>query len=304
MNSSGSGGRTSVVQQATRFTAALFWVFLGTIVLGTGVLGTTGQSARGETLPFRTQMDQAQVVRPGAFQPPVLGTGSPGIGLVELRMDTDAQTFHVEITVLHIEPGIVDSSIGPNLTGLHIHSGAADARGPVILDVHHFARLLLPESDGMNPIENGFEMLAEGPWETQQGEFDAGISFGEFVDSLTSGNAFVALHTTTNSLTRTGAIRGQLAAAAPPFRRADCNGDDFTDSSDAIFMIQYIFNSGPSGSCVEACNTNDDGRHDVGDPVYLLNALFRQGPAIPAPSPNCAIDVENAPLGCDQSPCS
>jgi hypothetical protein len=59
----------------------------------------------------------------------------------------------------------------------------------------------------------------------------------------------------------------------------DANGDESADVADAVFMINYIFKGGPAPDPLEAGDANCDGDRNVGDAVYLINYVFNGGPA-------------------------
>jgi hypothetical protein len=61
--------------------------------------------------------------------------------------------------------------------------------------------------------------------------------------------------------------------------RGNVNGDGFIDVGDVIFLINYLFKNGPSPDPLQVGDANCDGNVDVGDVVYLINYLFRNGPA-------------------------
>ncbi len=48
--------------------------------------------------------------------------------------------------------------------------------------------------------------------------------------------------------------------------------------SDGIYLINYLFKSGPSPNPIEYGDVNCDGVVDIGDVVYLINYLFMEGP--------------------------
>ena len=75
-----------------------------------------------------------------------------------------------------------------------------------------------------------------------------------------------------------------------PFKRGDANDDAATDLSDAIFVLTYLFNSGPAPSCRDTADCNDDGFLNLADPIYLLTYLLLQGPPLAYPFPNCGED--------------
>jgi len=60
--------------------------------------------------------------------------------------------------------------------------------------------------------------------------------------------------------------------------RGDGNGDDDVNVADAVYMINYVFNSGPPPAPVSAGDANCDGDSNVADAVYLINYVFNSGP--------------------------
>ena len=87
-----------------------------------------------------------------------------------------------------------------------------------------------------------------------------------------------------------GACELELRCACggePLFRRADTNGDDSIDISDAVHTLLWLFIGGETPGCVAAADTNGDGAVDISDPTYLLGFLFLGGSAPVAPFPGC-----------------
>ncbi|MDX9856914.1 MAG: hypothetical protein RBT76_03905 [candidate division Zixibacteria bacterium] len=67
----------------------------------------------------------------------------------------------------------------------------------------------------------------------------------------------------------------------------DIAGD--VDLSDLIYMVDWLFNSGPAPACLAAANTNGDAAcdADLSDLIHLVNYLFLQGAAPMPCDPNC-----------------
>ncbi len=57
----------------------------------------------------------------------------------------------------------------------------------------------------------------------------------------------------------------------------DCNGDVIVDAGDVIYLINYLYRDGPAPDPMEAGDLNIDGAVDLADVVYLLNYLYRGG---------------------------
>jgi hypothetical protein len=66
------------------------------------------------------------------------------------------------------------------------------------------------------------------------------------------------------------------------FRKAilagDSNGDGEVNIGDVVYLINYLFRQGPSPEPLELSDNNCDWTVNLGDVVYLLNYLFRSGP--------------------------
>ncbi len=74
----------------------------------------------------------------------------------------------------------------------------------------------------------------------------------------------------------------------------DANHDTQVNVGDAVYMINYVFKSGPSPSPYAICSgdANGDCQANVGDAVYIINYVFKSGP----PPPDCDTWV----AGCGQ----
>ncbi len=59
----------------------------------------------------------------------------------------------------------------------------------------------------------------------------------------------------------------------------DANTDYNTNIGDAVFLINYVFKGGPAPSCPAAADANADCSLNVGDSVFLINFIFKGGPS-------------------------
>jgi hypothetical protein len=75
----------------------------------------------------------------------------------------------------------------------------------------------------------------------------------------------------------------------------DANGDGLIDVADAIFILNYLFKAGPAPDPLQAADCNCDQMVDLGDAIYLLNYLFKGGPP-----PCSAAGVMLGYFGCKQ----
>ena len=73
----------------------------------------------------------------------------------------------------------------------------------------------------------------------------------------------------------------------------EAGGDPGIDISDLVYLVDYMFTSGPAPECVEegnmdASDTLEDGEDlddiDISDLVYLVDYMFTSGP-LPLPCP-------------------
>jgi hypothetical protein len=58
----------------------------------------------------------------------------------------------------------------------------------------------------------------------------------------------------------------------------DANGDETVDVADAVYLINYVFKSGPAPDPEASGDSNADGAVDVADAVYTINYVFKSGP--------------------------
>jgi ankyrin repeat protein len=62
------------------------------------------------------------------------------------------------------------------------------------------------------------------------------------------------------------------------FVRGDANSDGVINASDVVYLINYLFISGPAPVPLQAGDCNCDGNVNASDVVYLINYLFISGP--------------------------
>ncbi|UCB53645.1 MAG: hypothetical protein JSV10_05950 [Candidatus Zixiibacteriota bacterium] len=58
----------------------------------------------------------------------------------------------------------------------------------------------------------------------------------------------------------------------------DCTGDRVIDIGDVVFLINYLFRNGATPDPIEVGDTNCDGVVDIGDVVRLIGYLYRGQP--------------------------
>ncbi|MEE9441743.1 MAG: M28 family peptidase [candidate division Zixibacteria bacterium] len=62
------------------------------------------------------------------------------------------------------------------------------------------------------------------------------------------------------------------------YKCGDANGDDEVNVGDAVYIINHVFKGGPAPEPIESGDANNDGETNVGDAVYLINHIFKGGP--------------------------
>lgn len=65
----------------------------------------------------------------------------------------------------------------------------------------------------------------------------------------------------------------------PPVICGDANGDLLVNITDAVFIIDFIFNGGAAPDPLESADANSDGLVNITDAVYLIRYIFNGGPA-------------------------
>ncbi len=100
-----------------------------------------------------------------------------------------------------------------------------------------------------------------------------------------------------------GTLRGEEKVEIPgeplsEFVRGEVNGDGKIDIADPVFILSYLFASGPRVRCEDAADTNDDGKVDISDAVTLLLYLFGVRHSLPYPFPDPGYDLTGDDLGC------
>lgn len=105
-----------------------------------------------------------------------------------------------------------------------------------------------------------------------------------------------ALGSVTIGLFKTGVVNSVTipamvpsACTTPVFLRADLNDDSSVNLTDAIVLLNYLFNGTAAPTPLERADTNADGSYNLVDATFLLGYLFTMGPPppFPFPTPDC-----------------
>jgi len=82
------------------------------------------------------------------------------------------------------------------------------------------------------------------------------------------------------------------------FRRGDCLVDGHIDMADAVHLIDFLFNNAGPLDCQDSCDANDDGFHDVGDLIFIVNSVTGIA-TLPTPGTTCGFDPTGDTFFCD-----
>ena len=93
------------------------------------------------------------------------------------------------------------------------------------------------------------------------------------------------------------------AATGPEFVRGDCDSGASVDITDAIFLLNHLFQGTATPSCAKACDVNDDAGMNISDAVFLLNWLFGGGSPPAEPRDGCGSDPTPDELECVEAAC-
>ena len=71
-------------------------------------------------------------------------------------------------------------------------------------------------------------------------------------------------------------LQGYVNTAA--FEHGDANADGNVAISDVVYLVNYLFKSGPEPIPLETGDVDGDNQSQIQDAVYLVNYLFKGGP--------------------------
>ena len=90
----------------------------------------------------------------------------------------------------------------------------------------------------------------------------------------------------------------------PIFRRGDVTANGAVQISDAIAVLNFLFQEGRDVACRKAADADDDGSVNVSDAVAILDHLFDGSGPLPEPFSACGEDLTADNLSCGEvAPC-
>ncbi len=84
-----------------------------------------------------------------------------------------------------------------------------------------------------------------------------------------------------NSYTLMRQLMNWFGLKKPAYMHGDANGDQVIDLADVVYLINYLYKDGPAPDPLEAGDANCDSTVDLADIIYLINYLYKDGPAPP-----------------------
>ena len=66
-----------------------------------------------------------------------------------------------------------------------------------------------------------------------------------------------------------------------PFLRGDSDSDNFYTLNDIVYLVNYLFKEGPAPNPIEIGDVDNSGAVNVADIAYLVNYIYHDGPAPP-----------------------
>ncbi|MCK4224297.1 MAG: M20/M25/M40 family metallo-hydrolase [candidate division Zixibacteria bacterium] len=73
------------------------------------------------------------------------------------------------------------------------------------------------------------------------------------------------------------AALASIAILGDPFIFGDASGDGLIDLGDVVYLVNYLYKTGPAPEPLQAGDANCDIVVDLGDVIYLINYLFKGG---------------------------
>ena len=134
------------------------------------------------------------------------------------------------------------------------------------------------------PYDEGLEAIGGTPpysWELTAGIIPNGLTLDPVAGKLTGVPASAGLFRFSVRATDSDdpAISDvQHLSVSITYVCGDVNNDGGVNVADAVYIINYVFKGGPAPSFPQAADANGDANVDVADGVYLINYVFKGGP--------------------------
>ncbi|MGB2805249.1 MAG: dockerin type I repeat-containing protein, partial [Candidatus Zixiibacteriota bacterium] len=131
-------------------------------------------------------------------------------------------------------------------------------------------------TSGGSPVESLLVCLMnDDVYQTGYTDLSGGITFA----GSTVANGSLHLTVTKHNFRP---YLGSILLVDDTYVSGDANGDSLVNLADVVFLINYLFSSGPEPFPYQAGDVTCDGMIDLADIVFLINFLYKGGPP-----PNC-----------------
>jgi len=110
---------------------------------------------------------------------------------------------------------------------------------------------------------------------------ETGHTLIEFDQPVIGGQVLDLVVTAYNKITYTT----QITVTGGSFICGDTNGDGIIDLEDVLYLINYLYKGGPAPVLLEAGDVDNNGTVELGDVLYLISYLYKGGPP-PGPAPS------------------
>lgn len=87
-----------------------------------------------------------------------------------------------------------------------------------------------------------------------------------------------------------------------PFQRGDVDGNGNVTFPDVVGLLRFLFASGSAPACQKSADSDDDGRVNVADAIWILLHLFAGRESLPPPFGSCGFDTTQDDLSCNTYP--
>jgi uncharacterized repeat protein (TIGR01451 family) len=111
---------------------------------------------------------------------------------------------------------------------------------------------------------------------------DTSDTFATFYGELGHSYCFYSIARDSVGNVEDAPMEADACTRSPIYILGDVNTDGIIELGDVVFLINYLFRAGPAPEPIWLGDANCDDLVELGDVVYLINYLFRGGP-----SPDC-----------------
>jgi hypothetical protein len=248
------------------------------LLLLVGCLGTLS----GAAYPYELKLGQAESASGGQVKVPLSVSSDVPVKAVQVVFDWP-QSAGMGID-FEVDPAIValaDFIVGPNVQPGWMTIGIVSFSSPITGNDVHLGDAVIQCAGSPDPAPPVVH-FADGVYQVAEGS-------PLLSNVLTVGGFGTPIPLTTIDASN-GLVLYDGGFECEYFVRGNVNQDRRVDISDAATIFRCLFPISvwdPEAclACMDAADVNDNGGVTIADGIYLLNFLFRGGPAIPPPSP-------------------